>query len=132
MKRPPSISDRSRFSTRPPLAAPLCGSPVESDRDDLSVAGVQPFIEEKELEVLEKRHSDLWLNEKRANNLEDNVIEFDEDLASDPLDSEYIVLNRRWLKDVEKFLTFRTTSQLESFQNHILIISSRWNRDRVC
>uniref|UniRef100_A0AAV2M2Z5 PPM-type phosphatase domain-containing protein n=1 Tax=Knipowitschia caucasica TaxID=637954 RepID=A0AAV2M2Z5_KNICA len=40
-----------------------------------------------------------------------------------------IVLNRRWLKDVEKFLTFRTTSQLESFQNHILIISSRWNRD---
>uniref|UniRef100_A0AAV2LRQ3 Uncharacterized protein n=1 Tax=Knipowitschia caucasica TaxID=637954 RepID=A0AAV2LRQ3_KNICA len=32
-----------------------------------------------------------------------------------------IVLNRRWLKDVEKFLTFRTTSQLESFQNHILI-----------
>uniref|UniRef100_A0AAV2LLP2 Uncharacterized protein n=1 Tax=Knipowitschia caucasica TaxID=637954 RepID=A0AAV2LLP2_KNICA len=48
-------------------------SPVESDRDDLSVAGVQPFIEEKELEVLEKRHSDLWLNEKRANNLEDSV-----------------------------------------------------------
>uniref|UniRef100_A0AAV2M998 Uncharacterized protein n=1 Tax=Knipowitschia caucasica TaxID=637954 RepID=A0AAV2M998_KNICA len=33
----------------------------------------------------------------------------------------WIVLNRRWLKDVEKFLTFRTTSQLESFQNHILI-----------
>uniref|UniRef100_A0AAV2MUE7 Uncharacterized protein n=1 Tax=Knipowitschia caucasica TaxID=637954 RepID=A0AAV2MUE7_KNICA len=159
----------------------------ESDRDDLSVAGVQPFIEEKELEVLEKRHSDLWLNEKRANNLEDSVIEFDEDLASDPLDSEYvppislsagvaiqreskdgivaladgrmdspghsatmqaaetsswtcgevyctmlvacmsgtwIVLNRRWLKDVEKFLTFRTTSQLESFQNHILIEDS--------
>uniref|UniRef100_A0AAV2LVU9 Uncharacterized protein n=1 Tax=Knipowitschia caucasica TaxID=637954 RepID=A0AAV2LVU9_KNICA len=33
----------------------------------------------------------------------------------------WIVLSRRWLKDVEKFLTFRTTSQLESFQNHILI-----------
>uniref|UniRef100_A0AAV2J494 Uncharacterized protein n=1 Tax=Knipowitschia caucasica TaxID=637954 RepID=A0AAV2J494_KNICA len=65
-------------------------TPVESDRDDLSVAGVQPFKEEKELEVLEKRHSDLWLNEKRANNLEDSVIEFDEDLASDPLDSEYV------------------------------------------
>uniref|UniRef100_A0AAV2MKR3 Uncharacterized protein n=1 Tax=Knipowitschia caucasica TaxID=637954 RepID=A0AAV2MKR3_KNICA len=62
----------------------------KSDRDDLSVAGVQPFKEEKELEVLEKRHSDLWLNEKRANNLEDSVIEFDEDLASDPLDSEYV------------------------------------------
>uniref|UniRef100_A0AAV2M036 Uncharacterized protein n=1 Tax=Knipowitschia caucasica TaxID=637954 RepID=A0AAV2M036_KNICA len=151
-----------------------CNNPVESDRDDLSVAGVQPFIEEKELEVLEKRHSDLWLNEKRANNLEDSVIEFDEDLASDPLDLEYVppislsagVAIQRESKDgivaladgrmdspghsatmqaaeksswtfgevyctmlvacmsgtwMAEFLTFRTTSQLESFQNHILI-----------
>ncbi|XP_070409209.1 uncharacterized protein [Nothobranchius furzeri] len=31
-----------------------------------------------------------------------------------------IVLNPRWLKDVEKLLTFRTTAELDSFQNHIL------------
>uniref|UniRef100_A0AAV2KLX1 Uncharacterized protein n=1 Tax=Knipowitschia caucasica TaxID=637954 RepID=A0AAV2KLX1_KNICA len=107
-------------------------SPVESDRDDLSVAGVQPFIEEKELEVLEKRHSDLWLNEKRANNLEDSVMQAAEKsswtfgevyctMLMACMSGTWIVLNRRWLKDVEKFLTFRTTSQLESFQNHILI-----------
>ncbi|KAK7172357.1 hypothetical protein R3I93_004624 [Phoxinus phoxinus] len=36
-----------------------------------------------------------------------------------------IVLNRRWLKDIEKFLTFRTTSQLESFQNHILMYAAK-------
>uniref|UniRef100_A0AAV2JGZ0 Alkylated DNA repair protein AlkB homologue 8 N-terminal domain-containing protein n=1 Tax=Knipowitschia caucasica TaxID=637954 RepID=A0AAV2JGZ0_KNICA len=77
--------------------------PVESDRDDLSVAGVQPFIEEKELEVLEKSMQAA----------ETSSWTFGE-----------IVLNRRWLKDVEKFLTFRTTSQLESFQNHILIEDS--------
>uniref|UniRef100_A0AAV2JFE0 Alkylated DNA repair protein AlkB homologue 8 N-terminal domain-containing protein n=1 Tax=Knipowitschia caucasica TaxID=637954 RepID=A0AAV2JFE0_KNICA len=60
--------------------------PVESDRDDLSVAGVQPFIEEKELEVLEKSMQAA----------ETSSWTFGE-----------IVLNRRWLKDVEKFLTFR-------------------------
>ncbi|XP_073729891.1 uncharacterized protein [Misgurnus anguillicaudatus] len=36
-----------------------------------------------------------------------------------------IVLNRRWLKDVEKFLTFRSTSELESFQNHILMYAGK-------
>lgn len=36
-----------------------------------------------------------------------------------------IVLNRRWLSNVEKFLTFRTTSQLESFQNHILMYAGK-------
>uniref|UniRef100_A0AAV2K8D6 Uncharacterized protein n=1 Tax=Knipowitschia caucasica TaxID=637954 RepID=A0AAV2K8D6_KNICA len=33
-----------------------------------------------------------------------------------------IVLNKRWLKNVKKYITFRTTSDLESFQNHILIV----------
>ncbi|XDV25888.1 hypothetical protein PO909_029720 [Leuciscus waleckii] len=36
-----------------------------------------------------------------------------------------IVLNKRWLKDLEKFLTFRTTSKLESFQNHVLMYASK-------
>ncbi|XP_073720185.1 uncharacterized protein [Misgurnus anguillicaudatus] len=36
-----------------------------------------------------------------------------------------IVLNRRWLKDVEKFLKFRSTSELEAFQNHLLMYVSK-------
>ncbi|KAL1005547.1 hypothetical protein UPYG_G00060520 [Umbra pygmaea] len=36
-----------------------------------------------------------------------------------------IVLNKRWLKDVHKYLTFRSTSELESFNNHILITAKR-------
>lgn len=36
-----------------------------------------------------------------------------------------IVLNKRWLKDIEKLLTFRTTSKLESFQNHILMYAGK-------
>ncbi|XP_054597208.2 uncharacterized protein [Nothobranchius furzeri] len=36
-----------------------------------------------------------------------------------------IVLNQRWLKDIEKLLTFRTTAELESFQNHILMYAGK-------
>ncbi|XP_077363165.1 uncharacterized protein LOC144007387 [Festucalex cinctus] len=36
-----------------------------------------------------------------------------------------IVLIRRWLKDLEKFITFRTTHKLESFQNHILMYAGK-------
>lgn len=36
-----------------------------------------------------------------------------------------IVLNRRWLKDVEKFLTFRSTSDLEFFQNHMVMYAGK-------
>lgn len=36
-----------------------------------------------------------------------------------------IVLNERWLKDVEKFLTFRSTADLESFHNHILMYGEK-------
>uniref|UniRef100_A0AAV2M0F5 Uncharacterized protein n=1 Tax=Knipowitschia caucasica TaxID=637954 RepID=A0AAV2M0F5_KNICA len=93
----------------------------ESDRDDLSVAGVQPFIEEKELEVLEKRHSDLWLNEKRANNLEDSVIEFDEDLASDPLDSEYVP---------PISLSAGVAIQREGHINHIGMVLLLWTQSK--
>ncbi|XP_035679337.1 uncharacterized protein LOC118417746 [Branchiostoma floridae] len=32
-----------------------------------------------------------------------------------------LILNKRWLKTTFKFLRFRTTSDLESFQNHILM-----------
>ncbi|CAL9684730.1 unnamed protein product [Knipowitschia caucasica] len=37
----------------------------------------------------------------------------------------HVVLNRRWLKDIEKLLTFRTTSKLESFQNHVLMYAGK-------
>ncbi|XP_041641442.1 uncharacterized protein LOC121508572 [Cheilinus undulatus] len=37
----------------------------------------------------------------------------------------HIVLNKRWLKNVEKWLTFRSTSDLESFQNHILMYAGK-------
>ncbi|XP_052410122.1 uncharacterized protein LOC127956322 [Carassius gibelio] len=36
-----------------------------------------------------------------------------------------IVLNKRWQKDVHKYLRFRSTSHLESFQNHILMYASK-------
>ncbi|KAL7379895.1 hypothetical protein ABVT39_007973 [Epinephelus coioides] len=36
-----------------------------------------------------------------------------------------IVLDMRWLKDVKKFITFRTTSDLENFQNHILMYAGK-------
>ncbi|XP_063051991.1 uncharacterized protein LOC134446516 [Engraulis encrasicolus] len=36
-----------------------------------------------------------------------------------------IVLNKRFRKDVHKYLRFRSTSQLESFQNHILMYASK-------
>uniref|UniRef100_A0AAV2LXL5 Uncharacterized protein n=1 Tax=Knipowitschia caucasica TaxID=637954 RepID=A0AAV2LXL5_KNICA len=36
-----------------------------------------------------------------------------------------IVWNERWLKDVVKFLTFRSTSELESFHNHILMYTGK-------
>ncbi|XP_059912256.1 uncharacterized protein LOC132461222 [Gadus macrocephalus] len=36
-----------------------------------------------------------------------------------------IVLNKRWQKDVHKYLRFRSTAHLESFQNHILMYASK-------
>ncbi|KAK7155158.1 hypothetical protein R3I93_009950 [Phoxinus phoxinus] len=36
-----------------------------------------------------------------------------------------IVFNKRWLKDVHKYLRFRSTADLESFQNHILMYASK-------
>ncbi|XP_044034394.1 uncharacterized protein LOC122867536 isoform X2 [Siniperca chuatsi] len=36
-----------------------------------------------------------------------------------------IVLNKRWLKDVHKYLRFRSTADLEVFQNHILMYASK-------
>ncbi|XP_070405919.1 uncharacterized protein [Nothobranchius furzeri] len=36
-----------------------------------------------------------------------------------------IMFNRRWLKDVTKYLTFRSTSELESFQNCILMYAGK-------
>ncbi|XP_019630631.1 PREDICTED: uncharacterized protein LOC109474713 [Branchiostoma belcheri] len=36
-----------------------------------------------------------------------------------------IILNPRWLKTTHKYLRFRTTSDLESFQNHILMYASK-------
>ncbi|XP_035861067.1 uncharacterized protein LOC118495859 [Sander lucioperca] len=36
-----------------------------------------------------------------------------------------IVFNKRWLKDVHKYLRFRSTADLESFQNHFLMYASK-------
>lgn len=36
-----------------------------------------------------------------------------------------IVFNVRWLKEVEKFLCFRSTAELESFHNHILMYAGK-------
>ncbi|XP_076127127.1 uncharacterized protein LOC143106639 isoform X2 [Alosa pseudoharengus] len=36
-----------------------------------------------------------------------------------------IVLNKRWQKEVHKYLRFRSTAHLESFQNHILMYASK-------
>ncbi|XP_073671566.1 uncharacterized protein [Paramisgurnus dabryanus] len=36
-----------------------------------------------------------------------------------------IILKKRWLKDVHKYLRFRSTAVLESFQNHILMYASK-------
>ncbi|XP_065131571.1 uncharacterized protein [Paramisgurnus dabryanus] len=36
-----------------------------------------------------------------------------------------IVLDKRWLSQVKKFINFRTTSDLESFQNHILMYAAK-------
>ncbi|KAM4605450.1 uncharacterized protein ACJ7VT_017694 isoform 2-T2 [Polymixia lowei] len=36
-----------------------------------------------------------------------------------------IVLDEHWLKDVKKFLNFRTTSDLEAFKNHILMYAGK-------
>ncbi|KAK7155162.1 hypothetical protein R3I93_009954 [Phoxinus phoxinus] len=36
-----------------------------------------------------------------------------------------IVLDARWLKAIDKYLRFRTTADLESFQNHILMYASK-------
>ncbi|XP_073716032.1 uncharacterized protein [Misgurnus anguillicaudatus] len=38
-----------------------------------------------------------------------------------------IVLNGRWLKQVHKYLRFRSTSELESFHNHLLMYASKRN-----
>ncbi|XP_038592420.1 uncharacterized protein LOC119916461 [Micropterus salmoides] len=36
-----------------------------------------------------------------------------------------IILNKRWLKDVHKYLRFRSAADLEAFQNHILMYASK-------
>ncbi|XP_039539661.1 uncharacterized protein LOC120487527 isoform X2 [Pimephales promelas] len=36
-----------------------------------------------------------------------------------------IVLDKRWLSQVKKFINFRTTSDFESFQNHILMYAAK-------
>ncbi|XP_067287194.1 uncharacterized protein [Pseudorasbora parva] len=36
-----------------------------------------------------------------------------------------IVLDKHWLKNVKKFINFRTTSDLENFQNHILMYAGK-------
>lgn len=36
-----------------------------------------------------------------------------------------IILKKRWLKDIHKYLRFRSTADLESFQNHILMYASK-------
>ncbi|XP_038592417.1 uncharacterized protein LOC119916460 isoform X3 [Micropterus salmoides] len=36
-----------------------------------------------------------------------------------------IVLSKRWLKDVHKYLRFRSTADLEAFQNHVLMYVSK-------
>ncbi|XP_045896485.1 uncharacterized protein LOC123963585 [Micropterus dolomieu] len=36
-----------------------------------------------------------------------------------------IVLDKRWQKDVHNYLRFRSTADLESFQNHILMYASK-------
>ncbi|XP_051272909.1 uncharacterized protein LOC127372967 isoform X2 [Dicentrarchus labrax] len=36
-----------------------------------------------------------------------------------------IVLNKHWLKDIHKYLRFRSTADLEVFQNHILMYASK-------
>ncbi|XP_078018377.1 uncharacterized protein LOC117269324 isoform X1 [Epinephelus lanceolatus] len=36
-----------------------------------------------------------------------------------------VMFNRRWLKDVAKYLTFRSTSELKSFQNYILMYAGK-------
>ncbi|XP_075325645.1 uncharacterized protein LOC142383795 [Odontesthes bonariensis] len=42
------------------------------------------------------------------------------------------VLDRRWLAQAKKFLNFRTTSDLENFQNHILMYASKRMSDTPC
>ncbi|CAL9691207.1 unnamed protein product [Knipowitschia caucasica] len=36
-----------------------------------------------------------------------------------------VVLNERWLKSVTKYLTFRSTAELESYHNHILMYAGK-------
>ncbi|XP_016521480.1 uncharacterized protein LOC103130530 [Poecilia formosa] len=36
-----------------------------------------------------------------------------------------VILNQRWLKEVHKYLHFRSTAELESFHNHILMYASK-------
>uniref|UniRef100_A0A671USX1 Uncharacterized LOC115574863 n=1 Tax=Sparus aurata TaxID=8175 RepID=A0A671USX1_SPAAU len=36
-----------------------------------------------------------------------------------------IVANKRWLKEIHKYLKFRSTADLESFQNHILMYANK-------
>ncbi|KAK9951848.1 hypothetical protein ABG768_017723 [Culter alburnus] len=36
-----------------------------------------------------------------------------------------LILDARWLKDVPKYLHFRSTADLESFHNHILMYTSK-------
>ncbi|XP_026177256.1 uncharacterized protein LOC113138747 [Mastacembelus armatus] len=52
---------------------------------------------------LPKNHSNIWIEQ--------------DSVAHRTLIS--VIMNQRWLKDVEKFLTFRSTEDLESFHSHI-------------
>ncbi|KAF4114314.1 hypothetical protein G5714_004537 [Onychostoma macrolepis] len=36
-----------------------------------------------------------------------------------------LILDAQWLKNVHKYLHFRSTSELESFHNHILMYASK-------
>ncbi|KAK7131780.1 hypothetical protein R3I93_018368 [Phoxinus phoxinus] len=36
-----------------------------------------------------------------------------------------LILDARWLEDVHKYLHFRSTAELESFHNHILMYASK-------
>ncbi|KAK7883242.1 hypothetical protein WMY93_029416 [Mugilogobius chulae] len=70
---------------------PSSVSAGDSDGNNFDVAGVQPLAEEQ-LEVAEESIKSVGysVDEDQANNLENSVIEFDGELASDPYDSDYV------------------------------------------
>ncbi|KAK7913199.1 hypothetical protein WMY93_013410 [Mugilogobius chulae] len=70
---------------------PSSVSAGDSDGNNFDVAGVQPLAEEQ-LEVADESIKSVGysVDEDQANNLENSVIEFDGELASDPYDSDYV------------------------------------------